>query len=135
MNENNKFDYYKALIVPINDKGQILIQDRRGHKKPDWGFFGGSIEEGETPAVAVIRESKEELGLDLKEDDLRYLGESIIYWDEVSILRHFFLYPTNQETFSVFEGKGAHWMTYDEAAEKLEENDALSEIIKLIGSK
>lgn len=29
------FDNCKALIVPVNSKRQILIQDRRGYKKPD----------------------------------------------------------------------------------------------------
>ncbi|HLA25570.1 MAG TPA: hypothetical protein VJ028_00210 [Patescibacteria group bacterium] len=39
-----RFDGRKALIVPVNSKRQILIQDRRGYKKPDWGYFGGGIE-------------------------------------------------------------------------------------------
>ena len=38
-----RFDGRKALIVPVNSKRQILIQDRRGYKKPDWGYFGGGI--------------------------------------------------------------------------------------------
>jgi 8-oxo-dGTP diphosphatase len=32
-----------------------------------WDFFGGHVEEGETPEEAVAREVKEELGLDLSE--------------------------------------------------------------------
>ena len=52
------FDNRKALIVPINSQNQILIQDRRGHKKPDWGFFGGEIETGETPLQAVIKRNQ-----------------------------------------------------------------------------
>lgn len=30
-----------------------------------WGFFGGHIEEGETPEQAVVREIKEELQIDI----------------------------------------------------------------------
>jgi len=70
------FDNRKSLIVPINSKQQIFIQDRRGFKKPDWGYFGGEIEENETPIEAVIRETKEELDIDIQPNELKYLGTS-----------------------------------------------------------
>jgi 8-oxo-dGTP pyrophosphatase MutT (NUDIX family) len=38
-----------------------------------WGFFGGEVEPGETPAEAIRREVREELGLDLP--DWRRLWE------------------------------------------------------------
>jgi predicted alpha/beta hydrolase family esterase len=44
LEETIKYDARKALIVPINSKRQLFIQDRRGHKPPDWGYFGGEIE-------------------------------------------------------------------------------------------
>ena len=71
----DKFGYYKfrkALLVPVNSKGEVLIQDRSGHKPPPWGYFGGGIEVGETPIVAVIREAKEELDLTLKENKFNF---------------------------------------------------------------
>lgn len=34
---------------------------------------GGHVEEGETPTVAAIREAQEELGIDLKPDDLEFI--------------------------------------------------------------
>jgi 8-oxo-dGTP diphosphatase len=33
-----------------------------------WGLFGGHMEEGETPEVAVVREISEEIGYDLPPD-------------------------------------------------------------------
>jgi 8-oxo-dGTP diphosphatase len=57
-----------ALIL-LNKEGKILFQHRTKDAPtyPDqWGFFGGSIEEGEAPEAAVVRETKEELGLVLK---------------------------------------------------------------------
>ena len=62
-----------ALFVLEDEKGRLLIQHRSKDAKrhPNyWGFFGGGIEEGETPEDAVKREAKEELGLDLK--DLKF---------------------------------------------------------------
>jgi 8-oxo-dGTP diphosphatase len=96
----------KALLLPVNSRGEIFIQDRRGHKKPDWGFFGGSIEAGETPVQAVIRETEEELSLKIEESNLASLGISETDWDGVHIIRYLFLYKTDQETFDVKEGRG-----------------------------
>ena len=123
-----RFDNRKALIVPINSKHQILIQDRRGHKKPDWGYFGGEIEARETPTQAVIRETKEELQIDVRADELKYLGTSITLWNERKIIRYMFLYPTDQEEFDVLEGKGGHWLTFDEVRERLDDKDRFDEI-------
>ena len=53
---------------------RILVQDRRNHRPPPWGFFGGGIEPGETPLAAVLREIEEELTLKLTPDKLSYFG-------------------------------------------------------------
>jgi 8-oxo-dGTP pyrophosphatase MutT (NUDIX family) len=73
----------KALLLPYNHQGQLFIQDRTNYKLPPWGFFGGSIESGETPIEAVIREAKEELDLDLAATDLINIGNlPTIYYGE-----------------------------------------------------
>ena len=123
-----RFDGRKALIVPVNSKKQILIQDRRGYKKPDWGYFGGGIEEGETPIQAVIRESKEELQIAIKPEELKYLGTSITIWNNRKIIRYMFMYPTDQKEFDVLEGNGGYWLTFDEARERLNDKDRLDDI-------
>ena len=57
-----------ALLIPYRpadhpEAGLMLVQDRRGHRPPPWGFFGGGMEAGETPLQAVLRETWEELGV------------------------------------------------------------------------
>ncbi|MCB9805779.1 NUDIX hydrolase [Candidatus Nomurabacteria bacterium] len=125
---------FKALLVPLNSKKEILIQDRKGYKKPDWGYFGGSIEEGETPIKAMIRETKEELDLDLTEKDLKYLVMlKKIYNGNEEREGHFFLYNTNQEKFSDLEANGAYWFSLDEAKEHMiEHKEELSYLFELI---
>lgn len=57
-----------ATILLYNDKKEILFQHRDddAERLPGYrAFFGGWIDEGETPEQAVIRETKEELDYDL----------------------------------------------------------------------
>ncbi|MEK7063740.1 MAG: NUDIX domain-containing protein [Patescibacteria group bacterium] len=126
------FDIKKSLILPVNSKRELFVQDRRGHKKPDWGYFGGGIEPGETPLEAVIRESKEELCINLKESDLVPLGISTTSWDDVKMLRYLYLYRTDQVEFDVREGKGGLWLTFDEARERMDGRDLLDDVVARI---
>lgn len=119
---------HKALLVPFNSKQEILLQDRRGHKLPAWGFFGGGIEEGETPLEAVIRESKEELDIDLSPADLKYMGKFESNWDGVPVDRHMYLWLTDKESFTVLEGAGAHWMDKEKVEEYLVINQRFDQI-------
>ena len=60
-----------AAIILENDSGEFLLALR--DNKPMipfpncWDLIGGHVEEGETPEQALIREYKEELGLELTE--------------------------------------------------------------------
>jgi mutator protein MutT len=61
----------KGLIVHTlitNEKGEVLILQRS--KTDDvlpeyWDIPGGTLEDGEDPAVGAIRETKEEAGIDI----------------------------------------------------------------------
>jgi 8-oxo-dGTP diphosphatase len=53
--------------ILFNDAGEVLLQQR--DDRPDlrypgyWTFFGGAVEAGEQPDVAILRELQEELEL------------------------------------------------------------------------
>ena len=59
----------QVLLFDRDRKLLIYLRD----DKPDipfpnyWDFFGGHVEEGETPEKALVREVKEELAIDLTE--------------------------------------------------------------------
>lgn len=61
----------------INDKEKILLQKRSENKKlwPNkWDVtVGGHVDSGEFGRQALIREVKEELGIEIKDDDIKYL--------------------------------------------------------------
>ena len=118
----------KALLIPYNSKGEIFIQDRTDYKPPPWGFFGGSIETGESHLEAVLRETKEELDLVLSKDDVIYLGELHTQYSGVFTERYFYLYQTDQETFTVLEGAGGKWTSFDDAAHLFARDNKLAEI-------
>lgn len=56
-----------AIIYSANQPGQILISKRPAHRHQGglWEFPGGKIETGETPYQALVRELREELGIDV----------------------------------------------------------------------
>jgi 8-oxo-dGTP diphosphatase len=61
-----------AACALIDADGRVLIAQRPAGKPMAglWEFPGGKIEAGERPEVCLIRELKEELGIDLKEECL-----------------------------------------------------------------
>ncbi|MFT5831926.1 MAG: 8-oxo-dGTP pyrophosphatase MutT (NUDIX family) [Candidatus Paceibacteria bacterium] len=124
----------KALLIPFNSEGKMFIQDRTDYKPPPWGFFGGSIEEGETHLQAILRETKEELDLDLTENDLIYMGELHTEYDGELTERYFYLYKTDQVEFTVLEGAGGKWVTFTEAELVFKRDNKLPEIIQLINA-
>ena len=53
------FDRHNRLLIYLrDDKPEIPFPSH-------WDFFGGHVEKGETPEQALVREVKEELGVDL----------------------------------------------------------------------
>ncbi len=58
----------------IENNGKILFV-RSNYAKKQWTFPGGSIKKRESPENTIIREIKEEVGLDVL--DLKFLGEFI----------------------------------------------------------
>ena len=53
-----------AFAIARDDAGRVLWVRRRGNGR--WGLPGGVIELGETPAEAVVRETREESGFDVE---------------------------------------------------------------------
>ncbi len=62
----------KVAAAIIESDGEILLcqRGRGGNCEFLWEFPGGKIEEGETPTEAVIREIREELGVEIEPREL-----------------------------------------------------------------
>jgi len=106
-----------SVIIFYDAKKRILVQDRTGISKrgEKWAFFGGHIEEGETPEQAVVRETKEELDFDLKE--YRFIGMYDLSGDGHKVHAYVFISPLkdNLKKFAQKEGIGMKLVSADEA--------------------
>ena len=70
--------WHREIAVWImNEKGEVLLQKRSPNKKQganNWSTScAGHIDIGEEPIKSAIREIREELGIPVKEDDLKHL--------------------------------------------------------------
>ena len=68
--EKQNFKLIAHALVKLNDKYLLIKRTPIKRGKPNslpeyWDIPGGMVEEGETPSIAAIRETKEEVNLDV----------------------------------------------------------------------
>ena len=63
-----------VVIFIENSKGEFLMQKTSVEKGSEYSSTGGHIDKGETPLSSIVREIKEELGIDVDSNELEYLG-------------------------------------------------------------
>ena len=72
--------YIQIIIICIeNDRKEFLIQKRAKKKNGKWALTGGHIISGEDSLTAVLRETQEELGLKLKENEVELVFSKRAY--------------------------------------------------------
>lgn len=75
---HNKGLWYREVIgIIMNENNEILLQKRAPNKKDKpnlWEMCFGHVSSGETPKTSILREIKEEINLNLTEEDLIFLG-------------------------------------------------------------
>lgn len=63
-----------AIIYIENNEGKFLMQKTSPEKGGNYSSTGGHVDHGETPIEAIIRETKEEIGLDISKENIIDLG-------------------------------------------------------------
>lgn len=119
-----------------NEKGEMLLLKR--HKNdPEgetWGLVGGKIDKGEDAIAAAVRETKEEINLDLKKEALTYIES--YHWDRNDLDIYFEVFQTKiikqESDFVLPEDEVTEylWVTPQEALKKSDLMQGLYPILK-----
>lgn len=101
-----------AIVLLENEEGHIALQLRDNFPhiaNPDkWGIFGGSVEAGEDPKTAALREIEEELTIHLDPLKLNFLQT---FLEEPQKKLHLFHYPITNELDNAQLREGQRFQT------------------------
>lgn len=107
-----------VAAVLINEKGEMLISERpQGKALPGvWELPGGKMEPGETPEISLIRELQEELGIQVREEDLEPLTFASYRYDTFHMIMPLYLCHKWEGAPHGVEGQNLRWVTYADLA-------------------
>ena len=124
-----------SLLLLFDKDKRILFQHRS--KDMDnlpnyWAFFGGHIEEGETPEQALVRESEEELEYTPKNPRLAMTQE--FEHENIQYKKYVYMEEYDNSKLVQHEGQAMGWYNLDETKNlKMIFHDR--EVIEFIKSK
>lgn len=106
---------HAAGIIFVAPDGDILLLRRSREEKNfggHWGLPGGGVEDGETPELGAVRESKEEIGQDVDPKGLKGFDKKIT---PTGIAFHTFAMPVKEKFAPVLndEHSGYVWTPID----------------------
>lgn len=115
-----------ADVWIINSEDKILIQKRAPFKKLEpnvWAMTGGSVIVGETSLNTIVREAKEELGINIDEKELKLATKFRTghVWVDTYILKCD--YDIEEMEFQKEEVSEAKWATWEEIDELVKNNN------------
>lgn len=107
-----------AACALIDADGRVLLAERPAGKPMAglWEFPGGKIGAGETPEAALIRELKEELGIDVAEACLSPFAFASHRYDDFHVLLLLYLCRRWQGLAAAREGQKLAWVRKEKLA-------------------
>ena len=103
------------FFILYNSTGHILLQHRTNDafRLPNfWAFFGGGIEQGESPTEALEREILEELSYQVQSP--YFLLEQKIRDEEDENTKYVFVEQYQDQPLQLGEGQAMGWFSPDE---------------------
>lgn len=110
MSENN-LTIVSALVL-VDQDGRVLICERPKGKFMEgfWEFPGGKLEKNETPENCLVREIKEEIGVNLKNVCFSPLTFSLNKYDNFNILLLLYICQEYVGVVSPNENQNMKWL-------------------------
>lgn len=101
-----------AAVAMVDIDGRVLLAQRpKGRSMAGlWEFPGGKIHAGETPEGCVVRELREELGVDITESCLAPFTFASHRYDHAHLLMPLYLCRVWKGTPSPLEGQSLKWV-------------------------
>jgi 8-oxo-dGTP diphosphatase len=105
-----------AAVALIDADGRILLAQRPAGRTMAglWEFPGGKLEPGETPERALVRELREELGIDTRESCLAPIGFASHSYEKFHLLMPLFVCRRWRGTPQSLEGQALRWAKVNE---------------------
>ena len=134
---NKPKDFHPKVEVVgcfLEYQDKILLLHRQENKSQGnlWGIPGGKLEKFETPVEAGIRETLEETGFDISEQEIIYSGKVYIKYPDFDYVYHMIRCTPAEHPGDVkihFEAhKGFTWVTPEDALKMdlmLDEDDCI----------
>ncbi len=104
-----------AACALLDREGAVLLAKRPAGRPLAglWEFPGGKVEAGEQPEEALIRELREELGIDIAKEDLTPLTFASHAYPDFHLLMPVYLCRRWQGRLTAHEGQELLWVRPD----------------------
>ncbi len=120
-----RFQLISAIFILLIKDGKIFLSKRKntGWEDGNYSIVGGHIDGGETATQAAIREAKEEAGIEVKIQDLKFINVCHLISNSERIQISFAVERWDGEAINnePERAESAEWFSLDDLPENLTE--------------